>query len=50
MGKTGVEKIKTIRVGGRPDGICISDLNRNGKNDIVVSNFDDGTVTIRFVK
>jgi hypothetical protein len=50
MGKTGVEKIKTIRVGGRPDGICISDLNRDGKNDIVVSNFDDGTVTIRFVK
>jgi hypothetical protein len=50
MGKTGVEKIKTVRVGSRPDGICIGDFNKDGKNDIAVSNFDDGTITVLFVK
>ena len=29
-----------------PDGICIADLNKDGKNDIAVTNQGDGTVMI----
>ena len=29
-----------------PDGVAIHDLNGDGKNDIVVSNFDDNNIMI----
>jgi hypothetical protein len=50
MSKIGVNKSQTIDVGNRPDGIAIQDFNRDGKKDIVVSIFDDNTLTILFSK
>jgi hypothetical protein len=36
----------TIPVGNHPDGICIRDLNNDGKNDIAATNQPDGTLMI----
>jgi hypothetical protein len=46
MNQTGVAATMTIQAGNHPDGICISDLNKDGKNDIAVTNQGDGTVMI----
>jgi hypothetical protein len=46
MSKTGVAASMTIQAGNHPDGICIRDLNKDGKNDIAVTNQADGTLMI----
>ena len=50
MDKKGVAASKLIKVGNRPDGIAIHDLNKDGKNDIIVSNYDDNTIMILYKK
>ncbi len=35
MNKTGVASIATIAAGNHPDGICIADLNKDGKNELI---------------
>lgn len=46
LDKTGVANIKTVPVGNHPDGICIDDFNKDGKNDLAVTNQADGTLMI----
>ena len=50
MGKKTVVETKIINVGNRPDGISIHDMNSDGKNDILVSNYEDGTIMVLFNK
>ena len=50
MDKNGVAGNTVMNVGNRPDGIAIHDLNGDGKNDIIVSNYDDNTIIILFKK
>ena len=39
---------ETIKVGNRPDGIAIHDIDGTGKNVIVLSNFDDNNIMILY--
>jgi hypothetical protein len=44
--KSGITAKETVFVGTHPDGICIEDFNKDGKNDLAVTNQEDGTLTI----
>jgi len=50
MNGNGVAESNVISVGNHPGGVAIHDLNKDGKNDIVVSNYDDNAIMILFRK
>jgi hypothetical protein len=46
MGKKALNTSYIIPVGQKPGGIAIADLDGNGKKEILVTNSQDGTLSI----
>lgn len=46
MSNQQVASQRTIKVGSKPDGIAIADIDGDGKNEILVTNSEGNTLSI----